>query len=113
MEDCIFCKIANKEIRKEIIFEDDKVIAFEDNAPKAKVHILIITKEHIASTNDFQDHHTETIGKLILAAKKIAMDKGIAEKGYKLVLNCGKDGGQMVPHIHVHLLGGGPVSGLV
>lgn len=106
--DCIFCKIIKKEIPSEIIFEDDLVLAFNDRFPVASTHVLIIPKEHIESVN----HLTETekneklMGRLILVAKKIAEDQGIAEKGYKLLIRTGKEGGQEVPHIHLHLMGG-------
>ena len=107
-KDCIFCKIVNREIPKEIIFEDDLVTAFDDNNPVASVHILIVPRKHIESINDLteSDKNERLMGRLILVARKIAVKKGIAEVGYKLLIRTGKAGGQEVPHIHLHLMGG-------
>jgi len=107
-KNCIFCKIINKEIPTKIIFEDDKVIVFDDIHPIASTHVLIIPKIHIESVNNLtEDEKNEKLmGRLIVVAKKIAEQKGIAEKGYKLLIRTGKDGGQEVPHIHLHLIGG-------
>jgi histidine triad (HIT) family protein len=110
MEDCIFCKIINKEIPATTVYQDDKIIAFEDINPKAPVHILIIPKQHFASLNDIPNEKKDLIGHLLLKAKEIAAEKGIAEKGYRLVLNTGRDSGQDVHHIHFHLLGGRQMS---
>lgn len=112
MMDCIFCKIANKEIATEILFEDDYVVAFKDIHPMAPVHILVIPKEHIQSLNYLtDDEKSEKIaGRLIMAAKILAEQQGIAENGYKLLIRTGKHGGQEVPHIHLHLLGGARLS---
>ena len=104
--DCIFCKIAKKEIPSKIVYEDDKIIGFEDINPQAPVHILIIPKEHIPMINDVEEKHSQLIGDMIIRAKKIAKEKGIAETGYRLVFNNGKNAGQEVFHIHLHLLGG-------
>ena len=110
MKSCIFCKIANKEIPVELLYEDDLVVAFRDIKPIVPVHILIIPKEHIESIADLEDKHEILMGRMILAAKKLAEKAGIAEKGYKLLFRVGRDGGQEVPHIHLHLLGGGRLS---
>ena len=104
--DCIFCKIANKEIPTEMIYEDENVVAFNDLNPTAPVHILVIPKKHIASLNDATAEDTELLGKIMLTIQKIAVDQGIAEKGYRVVTNCGEQGGQSVKHLHFHLLGG-------
>lgn len=104
--DCIFCKIANKEIPTEVIYEDENVVAFNDLNPTAPVHILVIPKKHIASLNDATAEDTELLGKIMLTIQKIAADQGIAEKGYRVVTNCGEQGGQSVKHLHFHLLGG-------
>jgi len=104
--DCIFCKIIKKEIPAKIVFEDDKMLAFEDIHPQAPVHILIIPKNHIEKTSDLTNAHVQMIGELILAAKEIAKSKALSESGYRIVLNCNKDAGQEVFHLHVHLLGG-------
>ncbi len=106
--DCIFCKIANKEIKGDIVFENENVIAFNDINPKAPVHILVIPKKHIESMLKIEDNDKELIGELVLSAKKIAEQKGLA--GYKLVINTGRDGGQIVDHLHLHLLGGRPTE---
>ena len=107
-KECVFCKIINKEIPKEIIFEDDLVLAFNDIFPVASTHILIIPKEHISSINELTDNdkYEKLMGRLIMVAKKLAEKEGIAEKGYKLLIRNGKEGGQEVPHIHLHLMGG-------
>ena len=106
MEDCIFCKIANKEISSEILYEDEFVVAFKDLEPQAPVHILIVPKKHIASLNDLTADDAELLARIVLAAQKLAKDNGIAERGYRLVNNCGIEGGQTVGHLHFHLLGG-------
>lgn len=103
---CIFCKIARKEIPSKVIFEDREVIAFEDARPQAPVHIIIIPKSHIEKVSDLQDRDTDLAGKLILRAKDIAKGKHIQESGYRIVMNCNKDAGQAVFHLHLHLLGG-------
>jgi len=107
-KDCVFCKIVNREIATKIIFEDDLVMAFNDNNSVASVHILIIPKEHIESTNDLteSEKNEKLMGRLILVARKLAIEKGISEAGYKLLVRTGKEGGQEVPHIHLHLMGG-------
>ncbi len=106
MEDCLFCRIVNKEIPAEIVFENNKLLAFKDIDPQAPVHILIIPKEHITSTNDINDNHKELIGDMLLTAKRLASEYNIAKDGYRTVFNCNKKGGQAVYHIHLHLLGG-------
>ncbi len=106
MEDCIFCKIAHKEISSEILYEDEFVAAFKDLEPQAPVHILIVPKKHIASLNDLTADDAELLARIVLAAQKLAKDNGIAERGYRLVNNCGIEGGQTVGHLHFHLLGG-------
>lgn len=103
---CIFCKIANKEIPAEIVYEDDDIVAFKDVQPLAPVHIVIIPKRHIASVNDLTDSDEALSGQLLLTAKKIAADLQISAKGYKLLIRTGQHGGQEVPHLHLHLLGG-------
>lgn len=105
MEDCIFCKIANKEIPADIIYEDKTVIAFNDIEPQAPVHILIIPKEHYASILSVPAGD-DIIGHIHMVANRIALKEGIAKTGFRLVNNCGKDGNQSVPHLHYHLLGG-------
>ena len=104
--DCIFCKIASKEIESEFLYEDDELVAFNDANPKAPHHILISPKENIATVNDLTDEDTRLIGHMVQRAKHIAAELGIAEDGYRILMNCNKGGGQDVFHIHLHLLGG-------
>lgn len=104
--DCIFCKISKKEIPSNIVFEDDDIMAFKDINPIAPVHVLIIPKKHIASVAEIKDSDECLMGKMILSAKKIAEEMKIAESGYKLLFRVGKNGGQEIGHIHLHLLGG-------
>jgi histidine triad (HIT) family protein len=106
MSDCIFCEIANGEISSAIVFEDDKLIAFHDLNPQAPVHILIIPKTHFDNILLMDSSHTDLIGHLCITAANIARQEGIAEDGFRLVVNCNEHGGQSVSHIHVHLLGG-------
>ena len=106
MDDCLFCKIVNREIPSEIVFENDRILAFRDIEPQAPVHILIIPKKHIITTNDLEDSHKELIGEMMLTAKDLAKEYGIADEGYRTVFNCNRGGGQAVYHIHLHLLGG-------
>ncbi|EOD00802.1 histidine triad nucleotide-binding protein [Caldisalinibacter kiritimatiensis] len=106
MNDCIFCKIVKGEIPANKVYEDEKVIAFEDIEPQAPVHILVIPKEHITSINDINEENSDIIGHIHLVIKTIAKEKGINEKGYRVVTNSGKEGGQTVFHLHYHLLGG-------
>lgn len=108
--DCIFCKIANKEIPAGLLYEDDLVVAFKDIHPIAPVHVLVIPKSHIESVNDLKENNEILAGRLIMVAKDLAKKLGIADKGYKLLLRTGSDGGQEVPHIHLHLLGGAKLS---
>lgn len=104
--DCLFCKIINKQIPSEIVYEDEKFVAFKDIDPKTPLHLLIVPKEHIVSVAYLKPEHKELIGELILTAKKIAHEQGISEKGYKLNFNVGRGGGQLIDHIHLHLLSG-------
>ena len=104
--DCLFCKIAKGEIPSSKVYEDDKVYAFRDIEPQAPVHILIIPKEHIASANELTEENASIVGHIFAVAAKIAKEEGIAEGGYRIVNNCGQDGGQTVGHLHFHMLGG-------
>ncbi len=105
---CIFCKIIDKETPSDIIYENDEVIVIKDVNPKAPVHFLIIPKKHIPSVNHIETKDKALIGDLILAAKEIAKEKNL--KGYKLLINVGKEGGQIIEHLHVHLLSGRPTE---
>lgn len=102
--DCIFCKIAKKEIKSDVVYESDDVLAFKDIKPAAPVHYLIIPKEHIQSIAHLKQNHNEIIAKVIYSAKAIAEKLNL--KGYKLVFNVGREGGQVIDHLHLHLLGG-------
>jgi len=106
MKDCIFCKIAKRETSAEVIYKDDKFIAFKDVNPKAPIHFLIIPKKHIPSVDHLKNRDKKLIGELFLVAQKIARKQGVAKSGYKLVFNVGKGGGQLINHLHLHLLGG-------
>ena len=106
MKNCIFCKIVHKELSARIVYETDSIVAFHDVHPLAPVHVLIIPKKHICSMNDVTDVDVALIAEMFLAAKTIAYDLNIAESGYKLLIRTGEHGGQEVPHIHLHVIGG-------
>lgn len=106
MTDDLFLKIINREIPADIVYETDEVLAFRDISPQAPTHILVIPKIHIPTANDVEPGHAELIGKMFLAATELARQEGVADDGYRLVMNCNSDGGQVVFHIHLHLLGG-------
>ena len=110
MADCLFCKMVSGEIKPDIVFEDEEVLAFRDVNPQAPMHVLVIPKTHISTVNDLTPEHASLVGRLYLAAQKIAADEGVAEPGYRLVMNCNADAGQSVYHIHLHVLGGRPLS---
>lgn len=103
---CVFCSLVSGDIDADIIYSDDSFIAFRDLAPKAPVHILIIPREHIESMETIRDDQIHALGKMGAIARDLARDEGIAEDGYRLVLNCNASGGQTVFHLHMHLLGG-------
>jgi len=104
--DCIFCKIAKKEIPANFVYDSNDIVAFPDINPIAPVHILVIPKKHIGTINDLDEKDGELMGKMIIIARDIARKEGIAKSGYKLLLRTGEDGGQEVPHVHLHLIGG-------
>jgi histidine triad (HIT) family protein len=104
--DCVFCKIIAREIPAEILYQDDEVIAFPDINPSAPVHLLIIPRKHIPSLLQLKKADIPLIGHMAEVASRLAKEKGIAESGYRIVINSGKEGGQVVPHLHMHLLGG-------
>lgn len=106
MEDCLFCKIIKGEIPSKKVFENEYVLAFEDIAPVAPVHVLLIPKIHIKDTNDINDENIAYVSEIYKAVKEVAKICNISEDGYRLICNCGKNGGQMVPHLHFHMLGG-------
>lgn len=104
MTDCLFCKMAQGDIKPDVVYEDERVLAFRDIQPQAPTHILIIPKQHIATLNELAD--AELGGYLLLIAAKIAKELGFADNGYRTVFNCNRDGGQAVYHLHLHLLAG-------
>lgn len=106
MEDCIFCKIIKREIPADIVYEDEQIIAFKDINPVAPIHILVIPKKHISSLAQLEIKDENLIGKIYTIINKIAEEQGVKEKGYRVIVNCGKDGGQEVGHLHFHLLAG-------
>lgn len=106
MNDCIFCKIAAGEIPADIVYDDGEVLAFRDINPEAPVHLLLIPRQHIATLNDLSEADAALVGRLYLAGQQIAMELGVAESGYRTVINCNRDAGQLVFHIHMHLLAG-------
>ncbi len=112
MSEDLFLKIIDREIPADIVYETDDMLAFRDIAPKAPTHILIIPKTHIRTVNDIEPQHAELIGKMFLVAAELADQEGIAEDGYRLVVNCNRNGGQVVFHLHMHLLGGERLGGL-
>ncbi len=108
--DCIFCRIAEKRLPAKIVYEDDSVVAFEDINPQAPVHVLVIPRKHIPTSLDLKEEDSVLVGRLFQAANRIARQKGIADRGFRIVTNCNKDAGQTVFHIHIHLMGGRPMG---
>ncbi len=106
MADTIFAKIIRREIPATIVYEDDHVLAFRDIAPQAPTHVIVIPKEEIATTNEIAEEHDALVGRMVRVATEIAKKEGVADSGYRLVMNCNDDAGQSVFHIHLHLLGG-------
>ncbi len=110
--DCLFCKIAARQLPSEIVYEDDTLLAFNDISPQAPTHVLIIPKRHLATVNDVAAADAGLFSTLVLCARSIATDLGIATPGYRLLFNCNAAGGQTVYHLHLHLLGGRQLKGL-
>lgn len=108
--DCIFCKILNKEIPSNVVFENNKILAFYDIAPQAPIHVVIIPKIHISSANEVNEENSKYISEIFTAIPEIAKKLGIADSGYRIINNCGRDGCQSVEHIHFHMLGGRKMS---
>ncbi len=107
---CLFCKIIDKEIPADVVYDDGDVLAFRDINPQAPTHLLVIPHTHVATINDIQPEHCEVVGKLFRTAAKLAKEYGFAEDGYRTVMNCNKHAGQTVYHLHLHLLGGKPMG---
>ena len=108
---CLFCKIASKQIPASLVHEDDLVVAFRDIAPQVPVHVLIVPKEHVAGLDALNESHRELVGHIAVVAGGVAKRLGVEASGYRLVANCGPDAGQTVFHLHFHLLGGAPMAG--
>ncbi len=106
MDDCVFCKIANKTLASDILFENDRIMAVRDILPRAPVHLQVFTKRHIPSVNGLTSEDQSLAGEIILVAKQMAEQAGVAERGYKLIMNVGKEGGQVIGHLHMHVMGG-------
>jgi histidine triad (HIT) family protein len=109
VKDCLFCKVAAREIDAKIVAEGDDWVAFRDTNPQAPTHVLVIPREHVPTTNDLRPDQEVLVGQLVRAAAEIARAEGIAEEGYRIVLNCNRGAGQSVFHLHLHLLGGRPM----
>ncbi len=107
--DCLFCKIAQAEIKTDYLYENKHIVAFRDIHPQAPQHILIIPRQHIATLNDLDESNKPLLGDMILVAKNLAAKRGFAKNGYRILMNCNDDGGQTVYHIHLHLLAGRPM----
>ena len=111
-KECLFCRIADGELPSEIVWQDEDLVAFKDINPAAPTHVLIIPRKHLASLNEMQEEDIPIIGKISYVAAMLARQLGVAESGWRLISNCGKDSGQEVPHLHYHLVGGkflGPI----
>lgn len=106
MNDCLFCRMVAGEIKPDVVYEDDAVLAFRDTNPQAPTHVLVIPKTHIATLNDLQPEQAPLLGRMYLAAQQVAQKDGIAERGYRTVINCNREAGQSVFHVHLHVLGG-------
>ncbi len=111
MEDCLFCKIAEGKIPSNKVYADEQVYAFRDIHPQAPVHVLIVPRKHYTSLNDAAQLDQPLLGHLLLAAKKVAQLEGVGKSGYRTVVNTGPDGGQVVQHLHLHVLGGRALAG--
>ena len=106
MEDCLFCKIVKKEIPSDIVYEDEDILAFRDIHPVAPIHVLVIPKKHISAVTEIQKEDEALVGKIYSVINLIAEKEGIKENGFRVIVNCGTDGGQAIGHLHFHLLGG-------
>ena len=113
MSDCIFCKIIEWEIPSEKVYEDEEIVAFKDIDPRAPVHVLVVPVEHIPTLNDIEPAKDALLGRMVLVATQIAREKGVAESGYRILMNCNKDGGQEVFHLHLHMIGGRNLGSMV
>jgi len=108
---CIFCQIASGRIPSDIVYQDEEVIAFRDIKPQAPLHLIIIPRKHIPSLTHLSEADSALIGRMVAVANQLAKKEDVAQNGYRLVINCGEQGGQLVPHLHMHLIGGRGLSG--
>lgn len=111
MSDCVFCRIAQGSLPADILHEDEHVIAFSDRQPQAPFHGLVIPRRHIATLNDLSPDDIELAGRMLVVAAMLARRHGFDQSGYRSIINCNRDGGQVVYHLHLHVLGGGPLRG--
>lgn len=111
MTDCIFCKILSKQMPTEFLFEDDKIVVFKDIHPKAKVHLLVVAKNHIKNLAEVSEKEAGLLSHMLMVLPGLAKAQGL-NKGFRTVINTGAEGGQIIDHIHFHLLGGGPLPGM-
>lgn len=107
--ECLFCRIIAGEIPSEMVYQNQDLVAFRDKHPKAPTHILVVPKEHIPSLSLAEDRHSDLLARMVLLVNQLAKEQGVAEQGYRLVVNAGPWGGQAVPHLHFHLIGGKPL----
>lgn len=112
-QECVFCNIISGKIPSDILYQDDQAIAIRDVNPQAPTHLLVLPKSHISTLNDLTPEQGSLAGHLVGIAIKLAQDEGIASKGYRLAINCGQEGGQVIPHVHIHVLGGRKLSGTI
>jgi histidine triad (HIT) family protein len=110
MPDCLFCKIIKREIPGSIVYEDDRILAFNDINPQAPTHVLVVPKRHVESLNDLQQDDDQIVGEIVRRAAAIARERGISARGYRMVFNTNREAGQTVFHIHLHLIGGRPMT---
>jgi histidine triad (HIT) family protein len=106
MSDCLFCRIVAGEIPSTKVYEDEEIVAFEDINPQSPVHVLVVPKKHISTLNDLEPDDGPLVGRMVLAATRVARDKGTAESGFRTIINVNRGGGQIIYHIHLHVLGG-------
>ena len=111
MSDCLFCKIANKELASQMIYEDEEMVAIKDIHPQSSVHVLVIPKKHIPTLNDMAAPDLPLMGRMVAAIQKLACELKVGQSGYRVVINCNREGGQTVFHLHLHLLGGKQLGG--
>ena len=107
---CLFCQFAQGQKKTEVVYENEELIVFKDINPKALVHLLIVPKKHIKSINELVEKDKDLVSQIIFLAKELAKKQGIAEKGYRLTFNVGRGGGQLIDHLHLHLMGGGEIK---